>query len=141
MEYVLMRRLKSRWSNWRISSDRRTRVILGAFVLLALEPFVVAAVQAVFVSPKHVATGQHSSVVISLASWVVLLISLIGLFYGRRWAWVILMLLYVPGVIVDLVNLKSLIVCVIAVARIVLLISPPMLRHVGLTKTAVGNSG
>jgi hypothetical protein len=139
MEYALMTKFRHRWSSRRISPDRRTRMILGVFILLSLEPFMVAIVQAVFTSPKHATPGQHSSVVISLASWTVLLVALVGLLYGRRWAWVILMLLYIPGAIVDLVGLKDLVVCVIVVTRIVLLVSSPMRRYVGLTKAAIGD--
>jgi hypothetical protein len=104
----------------------RERLVLAVFVLLAVVPFAIAA------SSRSFWAEEHSMAPAATAFYVAILVARV---VGRyRWAWFLLALVYVSGVIgwaFDDQRLEPMraFLGVIALATLVLLGSAPMRRH------------
>jgi hypothetical protein len=111
---------------------------LLAFVLLAAEPFMVGLVHPLFAHHRHLTPRNGSSIVISLTVWILVLVALAALVNQQLWAWIILVLIYVPWVVVDVVNFNGAVGFSLVLIRSALLVSPPICRYVGVIKRRAG---
>jgi hypothetical protein len=123
-----MTTLGHRWLNWQASLDGRTRVVLLAVILLAVQPLLIGELSVLLSSHRHsTAVGIVSGFVI-LA--VILAILLMALVRRRRWAWLALVLLFGSAVVLDVFNLTSAVRFILHVIGFALLVSPPMRRYI-----------
>jgi hypothetical protein len=120
--------LRQRYFSWWASLDGRTRVVLFAFLLLAPLPLLIGEV-GVLLSPHRRATvvGVVVGFVILATILVVLLTALVR---RRRWAWLVLLLLFGSTVIVDLFYFNGMVAFILDVTCFGLLASPSMRRYI-----------
>lgn len=128
MDLPLMTTLRRRWFNWQTSLDGRTRVVLLAVILLAVQPLLIGELSVLLSSHKD-------STVVGIVSGFVILITilamlLVALVRGRRWAWLVLVLLFGFAVVLDAFNFNGVVKSIIDVIVFALLVSPPMRRHI-----------
>jgi hypothetical protein len=127
-----MMTLKQRWSCRQPLLDDRTGVVLFIFSLLALQSPVVG------VTRIRLSSHKYSSTLAIVAGFVilvaVLLALLIALIRGHRWAWLVFVVLYGPGLIFDVFNFTGFVEFGLDVIRFAFLMSSPMRRHVGGVK-------
>ena len=99
-------------------TDRKTRLILGAYLLLAAALFIVAATSAAY--------WRHAEPATVTALVAVLLISLAR---RHRWAWVVLVVLE-GGILISFAfDFTDAFAFVASVVSFALLLSPPMRRY------------
>jgi MFS family permease len=124
----MMETLRRRYGDWQASVDGRTRAVLLAFVVVAVQPLLIGELS-VLLSPH-----RHATVVGIMAGFVILAailaMLLAALVRRRRWAWRVLALLFGAGVILDVFNLNDVVAFIIDLIALALLMSPPMRRYV-----------
>jgi hypothetical protein len=101
--------------------DRATRVVVGAYLALAVAPLVVAATQHWFWERTH----SIAPVAVSL-----MLIVLVALIYRRRWAWMVLVIFEVGVLVSFAFHFTDGLALVATLASVALLLSSPMRRYV-----------
>jgi hypothetical protein len=110
------------------SLDGRTRVVLLAFILVAVQPLLIGELSVLLSSHKHsTVVGIVSGFVILAAILAVLLVALVR---RRRWAWLVLVLVFGSAVVLDVFNFNGFVRFTPDVIGFALLVSPPMRRHV-----------
>lgn len=101
-----------------------------AFILLAVQSLVVGVAHVHFSSQKHSSTA---AVVIGfVVLFAVLTVLLVALARRRRWAWLVFVALYGPGLVLDVFDFNGAIEFVLDVIRFGLLVSSSMRRYVGI---------
>ena len=125
--------LRHRWSTLRALPDDRTRLVLFAFSLLAVQSLLFAAISLGNDTHKHSASKVSTGVVVAVIviASAVLVVLLVALVLRHRWAWLVLVLLYGSGLVVGVFNFNGVIEPILDVIRFGLLISSPMRRYVG----------
>jgi hypothetical protein len=123
-----MTTLRRRCFKWQASLDGRTRIVLLAFILLAVQPLLIGELS-VLRSPHKDSTvvGIVSGFVILAAILAMLLAALLR---RRRWAWLVLVFLFGSAVILDVFNFNGVVRFILDVIGFALLLSPPMRRYV-----------
>jgi hypothetical protein len=123
-----MTTLRRRCFNWQASLDGRTRIVLLAFILVAVQPLLIGELSVLLSSHKHsTVVGIVSGFVILAAILAVLLVALVR---RRRWAWLVLAFLFSVAVILDVLKFNGVVTLVRDVVGLALLVSPPMRRYV-----------
>ena len=119
------------WPSRRACFDNKIGFVLLVFGLLALQSLVVG------VLPVRVRSGSTAAVVFGLTIlFAILVVLLVALVLGKRWAWFAFIFLYGFGLILDTLNFTGVFEFAINVVRFAFLVSTPMRRHVGITKSA-----
>lgn len=119
--------------DWRVSLDGRTRVVLLAFLLLAPLPLLVGELSVLFSPHKHATVAGIVVGFVILA--MILAVLLAALVRRRRWAWLVLVLLFGSAVILDVFNF-NVVGSILDVIGFALLMSPPMRRYVNRTNAS-----
>jgi hypothetical protein len=119
--------LKHRYLNWQTSVDGKTRAILLAVILLTVQPLLVGELSVLLSSHKD-------STVVGIVFGFVILAAILTVLLGalirrRRWAWLILIVLFGSVVVLDMFNFNG-VRFVLDVIGFALLISPSMRRYV-----------
>jgi putative copper export protein len=128
MDRSVMTTLRRRYSDWCASIDGRTRFVLLAFIVLAVQPLLVGELSVLF-SPH-----KHATVVGTLVGFAILAAILVALLTAlvrrRRWAWLVLVILFGLSLILDLFYFNGVVRFTLDVIVFALLVSPPMRRYV-----------
>jgi hypothetical protein len=123
-----MTTLRRRCFNWQAPLDWRTRAVLLVVILLAVRPLLIGELS-VLLSPH-----KDSTVVGIVAGFVILAailaMLLAALLRRRRWAWLVLMLLFGSAMVLDVFNSNSVVRFILDVIGFALLISSPMRRYI-----------
>jgi hypothetical protein len=96
-------------------------IVLGVYVLLAALPFAIAATRSSFWESEHATAPAAAAAVAALLACLVL---------GYRWAWLLLVVAHGTVLASYAVDFTGLLWFLATAAGFVLLISPPMRRHV-----------
>jgi len=113
-----------------------TRLALRALVVLTVGPLLVAVVGLLLSTHEHrVPVGVL--VATSVAVYILLfVVPLVALARRKRWGWILLVLLSVLLVVSEAFDFNGSVVLSLDLIRLGLLLSPPILRYVGVAKPA-----